>query len=37
MNDELERIWKDAVVAQSLYYPVICLEALKKPQKAEVR
>jgi hypothetical protein len=28
MNDEFERIWKEAVVAYSMYYPGICLEVL---------
>jgi hypothetical protein len=30
MNDELEWIWKEAVVAQSWYYSVICMKALRK-------
>jgi hypothetical protein len=30
MNDELERIWKETVVAQSSYNASICLEGLKK-------
>jgi hypothetical protein len=30
MTDELERIWKEVVVAQSRYYPSVCLEELMK-------
>jgi hypothetical protein len=33
MNDELERIWKEAPVAYSRYYPSICLEKLRKTTK----
>jgi hypothetical protein len=33
MNDELERIWNEAVMASSRYYPSICLEGLRKPTK----
>jgi hypothetical protein len=29
-DDELERIWKEAVVAYSKYYPGICLQGLGK-------
>jgi hypothetical protein len=28
MNDEFERIWKNAASVQSRYYPFICLEGL---------
>jgi hypothetical protein len=34
-NDELERIWKDAVVAQSRYNASICLEGPRKPGKPQ--
>jgi hypothetical protein len=30
MNDELERIWKEAVMALSIYYLTIYLERLRK-------
>jgi hypothetical protein len=33
MNDELERIWKEDVVAKSRYSTDICLEGLKKTTK----
>jgi hypothetical protein len=34
MNDELERMWKEAVVAWVLrYYAGICLQGLRKPAK----
>jgi hypothetical protein len=33
MNDELERIWKEAVVAHLRYYPGICLMGLRKTMK----
>jgi hypothetical protein len=33
MNDELENIWKEAVVAESRYYPSICLGGLRKTTK----
>jgi len=29
--EQLKRIWKEALVASSRYYPGICLERLKKP------
>jgi hypothetical protein len=34
MNDELERMWKEAVLAQFKVrnYPGICLEELRKPR-----
>jgi hypothetical protein len=32
-NDELENIWKHAVVAKSAYDPSICLEELRKTTK----
>jgi hypothetical protein len=38
VNDELKRIWKEAVAALFLrYYPSICLEGLRKPRKTSVR
>jgi hypothetical protein len=33
MNDELRRIWKENPVAQSRYYPDICLESLTRITK----
>jgi hypothetical protein len=33
MEDEFYRIWKEAVVAYSRYYPSICLEGMKKAIK----
>jgi hypothetical protein len=33
MIDELKRIWKEAIVAYSRYYPGICLEGLRKTIK----
>jgi hypothetical protein len=36
-NDESERTWKEAIVADLRYYPGICLEGLGKPRKASVR
>lgn len=36
-NDELERIWKDAVVAQLRYNAGICLEGLRKSMKTSLR
>jgi hypothetical protein len=30
MNDELEMIWKEVVMAQLRHYPGICLERLRK-------
>jgi hypothetical protein len=30
MNNELERIWKEAVVVSSMYYSGIYLEGLRK-------
>jgi hypothetical protein len=36
MDDELEKIWKGAVVAQSRYYFNICLEGLREPRTALV-
>jgi hypothetical protein len=32
-SNELERMWKEAVVANLSYYPGICLEALGKTTK----
>jgi hypothetical protein len=29
MNNELEKIWKEAVVVYSGYYPSVCLEGLR--------
>jgi hypothetical protein len=28
--DELEKIWKEVIMAKSIYYPDICLEGLRK-------
>jgi hypothetical protein len=33
MTDDLERICKEAVVAQFRYYPDICLEGLRKTMR----
>jgi hypothetical protein len=33
MTDELESVWKEAIGAQSRYYPSICLDGLRKLQK----
>jgi hypothetical protein len=33
MNDELERVWPEEAAAQSLHYPEICLDALRKSMK----
>jgi hypothetical protein len=33
LNDELERVWKEAVVDFLTYCPSICLEGLKKTTK----
>jgi hypothetical protein len=30
MNNELKSVWKEAVVAYMRYYPVICLDELRK-------
>jgi hypothetical protein len=37
MTDELEEIWKEAVVAQTRYDPGIFLDGLRKTTKHEVR
>jgi hypothetical protein len=37
MNDEMEKIWKEAVMAQLRYYPSICLGRLKKTTLESVR
>jgi hypothetical protein len=37
MNDELERIWKGAVLVKSRYYPHTSLERLRKSRKTSVR
>jgi hypothetical protein len=37
MSNELERIWKEAVVACSRHYPGICLEGLKKIMKTLIK
>jgi hypothetical protein len=37
MNNESERIWKEAIVAQPRYHPEICFEGLRKATKASVR
>jgi hypothetical protein len=33
MNNELERIWKEMIMAYSGYYPSICLQGLWKTTK----
>jgi hypothetical protein len=33
MNEEFERIWKEAIIAQMRYYSSICLEGLWKSIK----
>jgi hypothetical protein len=33
VNNELERIWKEAVVANFRYYPGVRLDGLRKPRK----
>jgi hypothetical protein len=33
MNDELERIWKEVVIARSKYYPDIFLKGSRKTMK----
>jgi hypothetical protein len=37
MTDELERIYMEAFVAYSRYYPSICLEGLGETTKTSVR
>jgi hypothetical protein len=37
MNDEIERIWKEAVVAVSRQYPDIFLEGLRKTMRTSAR
>jgi hypothetical protein len=37
MNDKLQKIWKDTVMAQLWYCPDICLAGLKKTMKASGR
>jgi hypothetical protein len=37
MNADLERIWKEAFLAQSKHYPSICQEGLRKPLNTSVR
>jgi hypothetical protein len=37
MNDNLERVREEVVVAKRRYYPGICLKGLKKPQNTSVR
>jgi hypothetical protein len=34
--DELERIWKGAVTAQSGYYSVTCLEEMSNPTEVRI-
>jgi hypothetical protein len=36
MIEELERIWKHAVVAKSKYYPAFFLERLRKTMKTSI-
>jgi hypothetical protein len=33
MNDELERTWKEAIVARLRYFPRMCLRGLRKSTK----
>jgi hypothetical protein len=33
MDNELERIWKETLIALALYDPGICLEELRKTMK----
>jgi hypothetical protein len=35
MYNELERIWKEAIVICARYYPNICLEGLRKTIRNE--
>jgi hypothetical protein len=37
MNDELERMWKEATVVNLRYYPGMWLVGLRKPTKTSVR
>jgi hypothetical protein len=37
LTDELEKIWKEASMAQSRSYPGICLEGLSKDTKDPVK
>jgi hypothetical protein len=37
MNDELETIWKEALVTNSRYYPVIFIEGLRKTKQENAR
>jgi hypothetical protein len=37
LNGELERIWKDVIIAYTRYHPGICLEVLRKSIKTSVR
>jgi hypothetical protein len=37
MVDELERVWKETVLAQLRYCPGICLQRLRKTMKTSVR
>jgi hypothetical protein len=30
MNDELERTWKEAIIAWLRYFPIMCLDGLRK-------
>jgi hypothetical protein len=36
VNNELERIWKEASVAESRYYPSIRLEGLREATKTQL-
>jgi hypothetical protein len=36
MSDELERSWKEVLMAYLRYYPDICLKGLRKTTKASV-
>jgi hypothetical protein len=37
MNNELERIWKEAAVAQTMYYTRFFVEGLKKTPRNSVK
>jgi hypothetical protein len=37
MNDEMERMWKEVVMAYLKYYPIISLKRLRKSRRTSVR